>query len=104
MLEVLIAIVISVIGILGMIGLQMRTYQAEAESYQRSQALVISMTFPRGSRPIGRKLPPMSMMASVPVTPRIATRRSRRSSATFVRSATTSEEPMSPMPGARLAR
>jgi type IV pilus assembly protein PilV len=41
MLEVLIAIVISVIGILGMIGLQARTYQAEAESYQRSQALVM---------------------------------------------------------------
>ena len=41
MLEVLIAIVISVIGILGMIGLQARTYQAEAESYQRSQALII---------------------------------------------------------------
>jgi type IV pilus assembly protein PilV len=41
MLEVLIAIVISVIGILGMIGLQARTYQVEAESYQRSQALVI---------------------------------------------------------------
>ena len=41
MLEVLIAIVISVIGILGMINLQARTYQAEAEAYQRSQALVI---------------------------------------------------------------
>lgn len=41
MLEVLIAIVISVVGILGMINLQARTYQAEAESYQRSQALVI---------------------------------------------------------------
>jgi type IV pilus assembly protein PilV len=41
MLEVLVAIVISVIGILGMISLQARTYQAEAESYQRSQALVI---------------------------------------------------------------
>lgn len=41
MLEVLIAIVISVIGILGMINLQARTYQAEAETYQRSQALVI---------------------------------------------------------------
>jgi type IV pilus assembly protein PilV len=41
MLEVLVAIVISVVGILGMINLQARTYQAEAESYQRSQALVI---------------------------------------------------------------
>ena len=41
MLEVLIAIVISVVGILGLINLQARTYQAEAESYQRSQALVI---------------------------------------------------------------
>ena len=41
MVEVLIAIVISVIGILGMINLQARTYQAEAESYLRSQALVL---------------------------------------------------------------
>lgn len=41
MLEVLIAIVISVVGVVGLIAMQMRAYQAESESYQRAQALVI---------------------------------------------------------------
>jgi len=41
MIEVLITLVVLVIGLLGLIGLQARTQQAELESYQRGQALVL---------------------------------------------------------------
>jgi type IV pilus assembly protein PilV len=41
MIEVLITFVILVIGLLGLIGLQARGQQAELESYQRGQALVL---------------------------------------------------------------
>jgi type IV pilus assembly protein PilV len=41
MLEALITIVILAFGILGLAGLQSRMQQAEVESYQRSQALVL---------------------------------------------------------------
>lgn len=41
LIEVLVAIVILAVGLLGLAGLQARSHQAEAESYQRSQALVL---------------------------------------------------------------
>jgi type IV pilus assembly protein PilV len=41
MIEVLVTFVILVIGLLGLIGLQARSQQAELESYQRGQALVL---------------------------------------------------------------
>lgn len=41
MLEVLIAIVIASIGLLGMAGLSARSIDAEYESYQRAQALIL---------------------------------------------------------------
>lgn len=41
MIEVLVTFVILVIGLLGLIGLQARSQQAELESYQRGQALVM---------------------------------------------------------------
>jgi type IV pilus assembly protein PilV len=41
MIEVLVALVITLIGLFAMLGLNLRSYQAESESYQRSQALVL---------------------------------------------------------------
>lgn len=41
MIEVLITMFILVIGLLGVVGLQARAQQAETESYQRTQALVL---------------------------------------------------------------
>jgi type IV pilus assembly protein PilV len=41
MIEVLVTFVILVIGLLGLIGLQARSQQAELESYQRGQALIL---------------------------------------------------------------
>ena len=41
MLEVLVAIVITVFGLLGLIGVQAIAHQAELESYQRAQALIM---------------------------------------------------------------
>ena len=41
MIEVLITFIVLVVGLLGLIGLQARTQQAELESYQRGQALVL---------------------------------------------------------------
>lgn len=41
MIEVLIAVVITVIGLLGMVALQMRAYATESESYQRAQAAIL---------------------------------------------------------------
>lgn len=41
MIEVLITMFILLIGLLGVVGLQARAQQAEAESYQRSQALML---------------------------------------------------------------
>lgn len=41
MIEVLVALVIVVLGLLGLAGLQVRMQQAEFESYQRAQALVL---------------------------------------------------------------
>ena len=41
MIEVLVSLVIIMIGLLGLAGLQARASQAELESYQRSQALIL---------------------------------------------------------------
>jgi len=41
MIEVLVTFVILVVGLLGLIGLQARSQQAELESYQRGQALIL---------------------------------------------------------------
>jgi type IV pilus assembly protein PilV len=41
MLEVLIALLIIVLGLLGLAGMQVRMHQAEFESYQRTQALIL---------------------------------------------------------------
>jgi type IV pilus assembly protein PilV len=41
MMEVLITMFVLVIGLLGLAGLQARAHQAETESYQRVQALVL---------------------------------------------------------------
>lgn len=41
MLEVLVAIVIAAIGLLGLVGVQARALQSETEAYQRAQALVL---------------------------------------------------------------
>ena len=41
MIEVLVALVITLIGLFAMLGMNLRSYQAESESYQRSQALVL---------------------------------------------------------------
>jgi type IV pilus assembly protein PilV len=41
MLEVLITMFILVLGLLGVVGLQARAQQAETESYQRTQALIL---------------------------------------------------------------
>jgi type IV pilus assembly protein PilV len=41
MMEVLVTIAILVVGLLGMVGLQMRATTLELESYQRAQALVL---------------------------------------------------------------
>ena len=41
MIEILITFVVLLVGLLGLIGLQARTQQAELESYQRGQALVL---------------------------------------------------------------
>jgi type IV pilus assembly protein PilV len=41
LLEVLVAVLISVIGLLGMIGLQLRAYSANVESYQRANAAIL---------------------------------------------------------------
>jgi type IV pilus assembly protein PilV len=42
MLEVLISIFIMTVGLLGLAGLQVRAQQAELESYQRAQALILA--------------------------------------------------------------
>lgn len=41
MIEVLVSLLIIVLGLLGLVGLQVRMQQAEFESYQRAQALVL---------------------------------------------------------------
>lgn len=41
LVEVLVAVVVTVIGLLGMVALQMRSYSSEAESYQRAQAAIL---------------------------------------------------------------
>ena len=41
MIEVLVALVIVLLGILGLVGLQARALQGETEAYQRTQALVL---------------------------------------------------------------
>ena len=41
LVEVLVALVISVVGILGMIALQLRAYAADEESYQRASAEIL---------------------------------------------------------------
>jgi len=41
MIEVLVTFVILLVGLLGLIGLQVRSQQAELESYQRGQALIL---------------------------------------------------------------
>jgi len=41
MIEVLVALIIIVLGLLGLAGMQVRMQQAEFESYQRTQALIL---------------------------------------------------------------
>jgi type IV pilus assembly protein PilV len=41
MIEILVAVVITVFGLFAMLGLNLRSFQTESESYQRSQALVL---------------------------------------------------------------
>lgn len=41
LLEILVSLTIIMLGLLGLLGVQMRSHQAEMESYQRSQALVL---------------------------------------------------------------
>jgi type IV pilus assembly protein PilV len=41
LIEVLIAVVVTVIGLLGIVALQMRSYASETESYQRAQAAIL---------------------------------------------------------------
>jgi type IV pilus assembly protein PilV len=41
MIEVLVALVVTLIGLFAMLGLNLRAFQTESESYQRSQALVL---------------------------------------------------------------
>lgn len=41
MIEVLVALVIVLLGILGLVGLQARAHQGETEAYQRTEALVL---------------------------------------------------------------
>ena len=41
LIEVLVAVIVTVIGLLGMVALQMRAYANEAESYQRAQAAIL---------------------------------------------------------------
>ena len=41
MIEVLVSLVIAVIGLLGLVGIQAFAHQAELESYQRAQALIL---------------------------------------------------------------
>ncbi len=41
MIEVLVTLVVLALGLLGVVGLQARGQQAELESYQRGQALVL---------------------------------------------------------------
>jgi type IV pilus assembly protein PilV len=41
MIEVLVAVVITVLGLLGMVALHMKAYATETESYQRAQAAIL---------------------------------------------------------------
>lgn len=41
LIEVLVAVIVTVIGLLGMVALQMRSYASEMESYQRAQAGIL---------------------------------------------------------------
>jgi type IV pilus assembly protein PilV len=41
MIEILVALVVTLFGLFAMLGLNLRTYRAESESYQRSQALIL---------------------------------------------------------------
>ncbi len=41
MIEVLVALVVTMIGLFAMLGLNLRAFQTESEAYQRSQALVL---------------------------------------------------------------
>ena len=41
LIEVLVAIVVAAIGLLGMVALQMRAYAADSESYQRASAVML---------------------------------------------------------------
>lgn len=45
LIEVLVTLVIVMIGLLGLLGTQVRSHQAELESYQRSQALILLSDF-----------------------------------------------------------
>lgn len=42
MIEVLVALIVTLIGLFGLLGFNLKAYQTESESYQRSQALVLS--------------------------------------------------------------
>jgi type IV pilus assembly protein PilV len=41
LVEVLVALIITAFGLLGLLGIQMRAYAAEVESYQRAQAAIL---------------------------------------------------------------
>lgn len=41
LVEVLVAVIVTMIGLLGVVALQMRAYASETESYQRSQAAIL---------------------------------------------------------------
>src|SRR5260370_42034667 len=41
LMEVLVSMLIAVIGLLGLVGMQMRSQQAELEAYQRAQAVIL---------------------------------------------------------------
>jgi type IV pilus assembly protein PilV len=41
MIEILVSLLIIVVGLLGLVGMQLRMQQAELESYQRAQALIL---------------------------------------------------------------
>lgn len=45
MVEVLVTLVIIMLGLMGLLAMQLRSHQAELESYQRSQALILLSDF-----------------------------------------------------------
>jgi prepilin-type N-terminal cleavage/methylation domain-containing protein len=82
LVEILVTLVIAMIGLLGLAGVQIRAHQAELESYQRAQALVLVSDMVRSnqrqsqgaavlceSRPIRQTAPHTSAAATRPPRP-----------------------------------